>query len=203
MTTQKRYKNVSELVQATSPDAEFKDEFEKRIGRRRIVKQLVAMRAVKGFSQQDIADRLHCTQSRVSKLEGMYDEDARLGDLQHYASVVDCAFVAGLQPRDMKPVDKVKCHVFAIKKHMDDLAELAKADEKVADGVARFFSELFFNFARLFGDSVKRLPLAPNDVPYLDFRLAEICPCQQVQVSADRTDDVSRVDDNRLLPAAL
>jgi predicted XRE-type DNA-binding protein len=202
MAIRKRYKNVSELVQATAPDAEFKDEFEKRIGRRRIVKQLVAMRAVKGLSQKDIAESLHCTQSRISKLEGMCDEDARLGDLQDYALAVDCAFVAGLQPRDMKPVDKVKCHVFSIKKHMDDLAELAKADETVAQGVTRFFCELLFNFGRLFGDSVNRLPLAPDGLPYLDFHFGKVCHCQRDQQEAADPDDEPCVDLDSLLPAA-
>jgi len=202
MATRKRYTNVSDLIQGTTQDGELRTAFEERIAHRSLVKQLLVLRAARGLSQENIAASLQCTQSRVSKIEGLDDDDMRIGDIRKYADAVGCEFVAGFTPRDMKPVDKVKCHVFAIKKHMDDLAELAKADEKVAEGVAGFFSELFFNFARLFGDSVKRLPLAPNDMPYLDFRLAEICPCPKIKGSIDDADDTPHVDEDRLLPAA-
>ena len=198
MATKKRFASVSELIRGTMQDEELLTAFNERIAHRSLVKQLLVLRAAQGLSQEDIAASLHCTQSRVSKIEGFDDDDMRVGDLRVYASAVGCEFVAGFAPRDMKPVDKVKCHVFAIKKHMDDLAELARADEKVAEGVAGFFSELFFNFARLFGDSVKRLPLAPNDMPYLDFRLAEICPCQQIRGSAHDVDNASDVAEHHL-----
>jgi hypothetical protein len=44
--------------------------------------------------------------------------------------------------------------------------------------------------------------LAPNDLPYLDFRLAEICPCQQIKEGVHDVDDASRVHKRRLLSAA-
>jgi transcriptional regulator with XRE-family HTH domain len=194
MANKVQYTSVSELVQDLVPDVENRAAIENRIAGRKLVKQLMARRAVKGLSQQEIAQKIGCTQSRISKLESSSDDDIRLGDLRVYAKAVDCEFVYGLAPHDMKPVDKVKCHVFAIKKHMDDLASLARADETIIKGVANFFSELFFNFARLFGDSVKRLPHGPDDTPYLDFKFAEICPCQQ------DIQDTSRVDrDDRAL----
>ena len=201
MATKQTYTNVSDLVHATTQDDDLRTAFKEHIASRGLVKQLLVLRAMRGLSQADIAASLHCTQSRVSKIEGFSDNDMRIGDLRGYAAAVDCEFIAGFIPRDMKPVDKVKCHVLAIKTHMDDLAELARTDEKIAEGVAGFFSELFFNFARLFGDSVKRLPLAPNDLPYLDFRLAEICPCQRTRGSVDDAGAAPQTDKNRLQPA--
>ena len=171
MANKRQYTRVSELVHDMAPDPEFGAAFDQRVARRRLIKELLAMRAVKGLSQQDIAGKLDCTQSRISKLESSTDDDIRLGDLRAYAEAVGCGLMVGAVPRDLKPVDKVKGHVFAIKKHTDDLAKLARSDEKIAEGVARFFFELVVNFSRLVGDSVKQLPKNSNDVPYFDFGL--------------------------------
>lgn len=173
MADTKIYGNVSEMVRDTAPDAEFSSSFEDRIERRKLIKQLLTARACTGLSQQDIAEILGCSQSRVSKLEGMFDNDMRLGDLRRYAEAVGLDFSASFFPRNMKPVDKVKCHVFTIKKHMDDLALLARTDERIAEGVGGVFFELFANFIRLVGDSANLLPKRPDDSPYFSVRFAE------------------------------
>jgi transcriptional regulator with XRE-family HTH domain len=171
MADRKRYESVSDLVRDTAPDPSFYQEFEEHRSARRLTKQLVAMRAIKGLSQGDIAKRLACTQSRVSKLENSRDNDMRLGDLRGYAEALDCYFVVGAVPRSVTTVDRVKAHVFQIKKHTDDLAKLAQSDEHIAAGVAQFFFELVMNFGRLVGSSVRRLPVNANGLPYIDFNV--------------------------------
>lgn len=44
--------------------------------------------ATQGLSQKDVALKLGCTQSRISKLESMTDADLRIGDLSKYAEVL-------------------------------------------------------------------------------------------------------------------
>ena len=75
----------------------------------------------------------------------------------------------------MKPTDKVRCHVLTIKKHMDDLALLARSDSTIAEGVSRFFYELFVNFVHLIGDSAKLLPNRPDESPYFSLHLDTDC----------------------------
>ena len=171
MAKKRQYSSVSELLRDVAPDDEFRAEFDQRVARRRLIKHLLALRAVKGLSQKDIAEKLGCTQSRVSKLENANDDDVRLGDLRAYANAVGSELIASAIPQDMKPVDKVKCHAFAIKKHMDDLSQLAKSDARIAQGVASFFHELFVNFILMLGDSAKRLPLGPDELPYFEIQL--------------------------------
>jgi transcriptional regulator with XRE-family HTH domain len=181
MAKKRQYASISELVHETAPDSEFGVAFDQRTARRKVIKGLLAMRAARGLSQQDIAEKLECTQSRISKLENSCDDDMRLGDLRAYAQAIGCELVVGPVPQNLRPVDKVKCHVLAIKKHTDDLANLARTDEQIAGGVARFFFELVVNFGRLAGDSVKLLPNGPNDVPYFDFNVhvaVDDCPEQ-------------------------
>jgi transcriptional regulator with XRE-family HTH domain len=170
----KQYTSVAELVRDMAPDAETRDAAEKRIAGRKLVKHLMARRAVKGLSQQEVAQKLDCTQSRISKLETSRDDDIRIGDISNYAKAVDCEFVYGLTPHDLKPTDRVKGLVFAIKRHMDDLALLAKTDTEIASGVGRFFFELFVNFANLIGESARSLPLRPDQSPYFDVKIGPV-----------------------------
>ena len=99
----KQYASVAELVRDVAPDIETRDASEKRIAGRKLVKHLMAMRAVRELSQKDIANQLDCTQSRISKLEQSLDDEVRLGDFRAYAKAVECEFIAAIQPRDVKP----------------------------------------------------------------------------------------------------
>ncbi len=67
----------------------------------------------------------------------------------------------------------VKCHATAIKKHMDNLAQLARSDEKIAEGVAAFFGECFLNVTWMLCDSARRLPLRPDSSPYFRIQIME------------------------------
>ncbi len=166
MAGKKKYKSVSEIIRDIEPDRQFRDEFDKYIASRKIIKQLISLRAAQGLSQKDIAEKLACTQSRISKLENGSDSMVKLGDLQAYAEAIGYKICAGPVPIDMKPVDAVKCHAFALKKHMDNLAELAKSDKKIAGGVANFFGECFANVFKMMSDSAKQLPLREDSTPY-------------------------------------
>lgn len=58
------------------------------VKRRRIVSKLAAIRVAKGVKQADIADKLGCGQSAVSKLEAGVDADLTLAHLEAYAGTV-------------------------------------------------------------------------------------------------------------------
>lgn len=83
-----RHNNVSEML-AACEDESLQRDVEKRISSRQIIKQLLTMRASRDMSQKDIAEKLGCTQSRVSKLENGTDDELRLGDLTGYLKALD------------------------------------------------------------------------------------------------------------------
>ena len=145
MADKKQYTSVSDVLRDVAPDDAFQADFDQHVAERRLIKELLALRAVRGLSQRNVADHVGCTQSRISKLENTRDADVRFGDFQAYADAVGCDLVAQPIPREMEPANKVKCCFRAIKNHMDDLAQLAKSDEKIAEGVAAFFGECFLN----------------------------------------------------------
>jgi transcriptional regulator with XRE-family HTH domain len=90
--------NVPQMVREMS-DAAFADAFEARLRSRRIVKDLMVLRAGRGLTQGDIASKMGCSQSRISKLESSSDFDLTLGDLVRYASAVGLRVGVVLEPK--------------------------------------------------------------------------------------------------------
>ncbi len=171
----KRHKNVVQMAKDLSVDQSFADDLAKRIAQRQIVKKLIALRAAKGLTQQDIADSLGCTQSRVSKLESQTDFELSLGDFQGYADALGMQVVITLMKKDASIVDMVKQHAFCIKRLTDHLAALAATDRIIAEGVSNFFGEAAFNLLRMLQDSAKKLPpREEGELPQICFETCEL-----------------------------
>lgn len=94
----RKYSSVAQLVEEVCDDKEFVDTLKDRLSRRRIVKTLAALRAARGLSQGDIAKKLCCTQSRISKLENGYDDELRVGELKDYAEGLGLELQLALLP---------------------------------------------------------------------------------------------------------
>jgi transcriptional regulator with XRE-family HTH domain len=143
------------MVRQTIDDQDFVDSLEEQLAQRQIVTDLMAMRAGARLSQEEIAERLKCTQSRVSKLESSSDGDLRLGDLASYADALGFKTRILLTPKDWTTADEVKYHAFCVKEHLDYLASLAERDPSIAQGVAGFLHEARVNFGLIVKSSAK------------------------------------------------
>ncbi|MCY2987527.1 MAG: helix-turn-helix domain-containing protein [Planctomycetota bacterium] len=196
---EKKYSSVSDMLAHNAPSDKFRKEFEAQIATRRVVKQLIALRAAKGLSQKDIADQMKCSQSRVSKLENGTDDDMRLGDLRAYANALGYSTGFLFSDRKMTTVEEVKHHAFCIKQLMDRLAHLAGRDEGIAQAVSAFFGEAFFNLVKIIQDSASKLPLPPDsDSPYIRIEIAN-SGAEQLALGSDC--DLATEEEGELVPA--
>jgi transcriptional regulator with XRE-family HTH domain len=183
MKKMKTYKSVSHMVRETA-DGSFADSFDRRLHDRRIVKNLMVTRAGRGLSQTDLAQRMGCSQSRVSKLESSEDLDLTLGDLARYASAVGFRVAVALEPKDLAAVSRVKRLAFQIKDELDRLAGLAHGDHQIAQGVAAFLNEAFFNLVDILQKSAEKLPCNPEDgEPFISFGIMEGGACPESETS--------------------
>ena len=157
MSHKKRYSKVSELVEATA-SPEFARAFEEHVAARQIVQKLQLMRVHHGLSQADMAERLGCTQSRISKLESGTDAALSISDILGYASATGYSIQLVFLKEETKMVDEVKYHFFETKELMERLSKLANVDEDVAKGIASFFGEACLNFVTMLLEKVKALP---------------------------------------------
>lgn len=158
----KNHTSVAQMVRETT-DPSFAKSFEDRLHSRRIVKDLVVLRAGRNLSQAAVAEKMGCSQSRISKLEASEDSELTLGDLARYADAIGFRLGIVLEPRKTTSVGRVKKLAFQIKDELDRLAGLARGDEKIARGVVEFFNEAFFNLVRMLQDSAKQVPCDSKD----------------------------------------
>jgi transcriptional regulator with XRE-family HTH domain len=173
MNPKKARTSVSQMVRETSDDPAFKELFEQRLRSRGIIKDLMVQRAVHDLSQKDIAEKIGCTQSRISKLESSSDADLRLGDLARYADALGLRVNIVLESKECTSVSRIKNLAFRIKHELDRMAKLAADDHVIAKGVSGFFGEAFFNLLKMIQDSAQKLPPRPQDgSPTISF---EVC----------------------------
>lgn len=162
MAKKRQYASVSDLLRDVAPDDEFASEVDARIARRQVIKHLLALRAAKGLSQKDVAERLGCTQSRVSKLENASDNDVRLGDLFAYCDALGLHCGLVLSRRHPTAVDQIKYHAFNIRHILEDLVNLVGQDELMSTGVAKLHLETLVNLVKLVAESAEKLPNNPE-----------------------------------------
>lgn len=145
----KRYSTVSEMVRDLAKDSQFAKDTESRIARRAIIKKLIAMRAAKGLSQSDIAARMECTQSRISKLESGEDSELRIGDLYGYLSAFDLEMSVLVSRRGTTIVESIKHHWRCLTRLLGDLQRIAtetKDDPTINKAMAAFAEEMSLNY---------------------------------------------------------
>jgi len=168
MTKNSQYNSVLEMIRDISDDEAFNQELEGQISQRRLVKALQAVRTAKGISQAAIAEELDCSQSRVSKIENGDDAELRVGELEAYARAMDRDLHIGFSGRGLTGLDRIKQHAFAIHRELCRMAELAAADEEIAQGVVKTFNEVLFNQINLLQIASNKLPSDPESgEPYL------------------------------------
>ena len=165
MTRKQEYASVADMVRDLTDDNEVIDAVQESLDRQRIVRQLMAMRAANGLSQSDVGKSMGCTQSRVSKIENSADCDIRYGDLMQYAEAVGCKLTSGVSPSSMTPAEEVKCLASAVHDRLSRMAEVANCDNEIAEGVAKFLFEAFFNFTAIVGKAAAALPQNPDGSP--------------------------------------
>lgn len=54
----------------------------------KVIDQLILARVAAGLTQSQMAVKLRCSQSRISKIEDSQDADLSLGEIQDYARIV-------------------------------------------------------------------------------------------------------------------
>ncbi|MDE2106403.1 MAG: helix-turn-helix transcriptional regulator [Patescibacteria group bacterium] len=158
----KRYASVLEMARDVVDDPNFTEDLDRHLSERQLVTQLMAIRAAKGQTQRDIAERIGVSQGTVSKLEMSADTDLSFGAILGYARALELDVEITLIGQNVTLVDRVKHHAFCIKRLTDRMAHLGKKDVRIADGVGKFLKEAAYNLVRLVSSSAALLPAEPR-----------------------------------------
>ena len=130
--SKKRYISVAEMVRDLSEDQAFAEQVSRRIEERNIINHLMAMRTLSGMSQKDIASKMLCTQSRISKLESGKDDELRIGDFHAYAEALGLQMMIVLAKKGQpRLAEQINYHTSALNRLYRKLAELVGDDNKM------------------------------------------------------------------------
>ncbi len=81
------YRNVDEMLRGHGY-RRVADAVRQLSAKTKVIDQLILARVAAGLTQAQMAAKLRCSQSRISKIEDSQDTDLSLGDIQAYARIV-------------------------------------------------------------------------------------------------------------------
>ena len=81
------YRNVDEMLRGHGY-RRVADAVRQLSTKTKLIDQLILARVAAGLTQSQMASKLRCSQSCISKIEDSQDADLSLGDIQSYARVV-------------------------------------------------------------------------------------------------------------------
>jgi transcriptional regulator with XRE-family HTH domain len=150
-----RYKSATEAIGALAGEAAA-EATKEMLGKTELVFQMVRSRIKKELTQQQIADRMGCSASRISKLEAETDENLRWGDIVRYLTATGRTVSLTIGDEELPAAHRVRLHVFEIKRLIDELVALADesdGDSVIRDKINLFFGEVLFDFLLRFKES--------------------------------------------------
>ncbi|WP_417733991.1 helix-turn-helix domain-containing protein [Rosistilla oblonga] len=145
------------MLDGIGVEHEFNQSVAREIQSRELVTSLIVLRHRAELTQAELAEKMGCTQSAISKLESSDDDSLRIGDLKSYLSAVDAQSHISLLPKSFKLADQVKYHCCRVNDLIHELATLTDRDEKLGLGVSQFFGEAFCNMFRFFESAQARI----------------------------------------------
>ncbi len=160
----RQFKSVSDLVRTISDSAATAELVEEKISERVIVSQLIAMRLRRDLSQSDIAKEMHCTQSRVSKLENGLDKDLSFADIEAYLKALKMQMGVMFYEEGNTLMERVKIHAFSLVSCLQEIASLSNGDQTMERAAVHAHLETMVNMARLIVESGAKIPVFQQEV---------------------------------------
>lgn len=165
--TKKPLTSVLELARLTADSDDDLKPLEALIRERQVIKKLIAIRAAKGLSQQDIANKMGVSQSKISKLEASHDNALSLGDFRDYLGAIGLDLRLIVCPQKWSAAEQIKFYVRQIRGCLQRLVNVAKntSDQVVRAGIQQFHVEAMVNMLVPVIKSAASLPNLTVDAP--------------------------------------
>jgi transcriptional regulator with XRE-family HTH domain len=172
----KKAESVSELLEKTGLDKTFKAAVNREIQERTLSKFLFALRCEHNLTQKEMADKIGCSQSRISKIESAVNSKIQIKDLLDYAHPLGLQLELGYRSKKVKIVDLIKFHALKINMYLERLVALAQKDEALADSIGKFHEELSANMEKFIKDNYSNLGFSKKSSLPLEKREIHISP---------------------------
>jgi transcriptional regulator with XRE-family HTH domain len=186
----KHFNNVKELIKELSTEEKFKKDALAELSNKNIAKFLFAQRCENKLSQKELAEKLNCSQSRISKIESSRDEALSVKDLLDYGRALNLQLEIGYRDKSTRIVDLIKYHAFKIKGYLEQLVKLAEDDKDMAKGILKFHVEAFANISNFV---LKNIPELHQKLEKKSLKESNV-----VHISAPLTDKLPKEESEQL-----
>ncbi len=174
-----RYKSVRDIAKGLTESPQVLKDFDAKQERTKLVRTLISMRVKASLTQSELAKKLTCTQSKISKLESSEDSNISVQDIINYS--VATSFNVSLEfGRPSTLVEKVKNDAMSLKDSLDKLAEIAKSNEedsKIVGNIQSFFAEATYNLGMILAETASKVPCSKKDHDCLEEGLEFLISC--------------------------
>ncbi len=135
----------------------LRQEYAALAGHTRLSRLLFSLRCRAGLTQQDLAERVGCAQSVVSRIENACDEELSVGDLLRYARGLDLGMQVGFAAKETTLANSIRCHLDGLARDLRQLLDLAGDDLSILAGAASVFRGTAEQFGAVLLESADRL----------------------------------------------
>ena len=129
-----RFTSIGDAAAYLAGDEKVKQQVDEEICCSQLVNTLLQLRIEKGISQKELAKRIGCDPSKISRLEAGNDLQLRMGDVMQYLSALNVKMNMVVEDTSLPVAKKVD------------------GDEVIINKIHVFCSEVLFNFLSRFGD---------------------------------------------------
>lgn len=155
-------KSVRDMIRNSTP--ELLEDFDKLSNTRSVARHLSRLRCKSGFTQADMAKKLGCTQSRISKLEVATNDEITLGEIRQYAEATKAIIDLRCGP-PRTHVQSVKHHALQMRAHLLALLDIADGndDHAIKEAIVNFNHEAIWNLLHIVTEVVEKAPKTSGD----------------------------------------
>ncbi|MGR3218434.1 MAG: helix-turn-helix domain-containing protein [Candidatus Anammoxibacter sp.] len=136
----KTYKNVADMVSDLSEDDKFKNNLLQDMKNKTISRLLFTLRCSRNLTQKELATKIGCTQSSISKIESAHDSDVTVKNLTDYGNALNIQLEIGFRNKKVRVASLINYHTKKLTEHLDKLTELSGNDATMLRGAYEVFA---------------------------------------------------------------
>lgn len=154
-----KFKTAAAAAAALAEDPTVEQAVDLEVRRGQFVSTLINLRLSKNITQQQVAEKMHCDPSKISRMES--GNDPSFSDIMGYLGALNLGMSILFDDPSLPAAARIKQCVFEIHRHLESLVNLAKTDGKdtaLISKIHEFYGEVLFNFVTRYEKSYQKLP---------------------------------------------
>ena len=159
-----RESSVSEMVSGAAQIEALDEEVEGRAGDHDVSRALSDLRCSQKLTQEELAKRAGCTQSKISRIENSSNDRLKLDDLTMYAHAFNMQVSIDFT-RVSSSADATDRLARQIRSGLDHVAERVRGEGAADEGGRKTYEAFLFSMLELFMDELKGLRARRNGSP--------------------------------------